>query len=155
MLTKSGIHAIRALTILAQVPDGLYQGAAAIARATAAPANYLGKLLHTMVRAGLVESQKGLGGGFRLARPPHAISILDVVDAIDGVGRFESCIFGGTNCSDVHPCAVHHRWAAVRGDYLEMLRATRIVDLLASSEHRGVLLVPTGVLEDIQKAKEA
>jgi Rrf2 family protein len=147
MLTKSGIHAVRALTILAQLNDGQYQGAAAIAQRIGAPGNYLGKLLHTLARAGLLLSQKGLGGGFRLARDAREISVYDVVESIDDVRPlFQSCIFGGTRCSDDHPCAVHHQWAGIRATYLEMLSTTTIIDLLPTADHRGVMHDPTAFL---------
>ena len=82
MLSKSGIHAVRALVVLAGLPVGEYKGASSIADETGAPRNYLGKLLQLLSRRGLVESQKGLGGGFRLSQSSGNISLFDVVDAI-------------------------------------------------------------------------
>jgi Rrf2 family protein len=137
MLSRSGIHAVRALVALAIVPDGDYKGAAALAEETGAPPNYLGKLLQTLSREGLVESQKGLGGGFRLARAPEDITMYDVVQSIEDVRRWTQCLFGGNGCSEDNPCAVHDRWATIRESYLEMMRTTRLVDLLPTAHHRG------------------
>ena len=129
MLSKSGLHAVRALVILAELPAGQYQGAGAIATRTGAPRNYLGKILHLLSRRRLVESQKGLGGGFRLARDPRSISLYDIVEAIEDVSRWKECILGRPTCSDENPCQVHDRWGPVRDAYLGLLRNTKIVDL--------------------------
>ncbi len=137
LLSRSGIHAVRALVALAQLPEGEYKGAAALAAATDAPPNYLGKLLQSLTREGLVQSQKGLGGGFRLAQDPSKITMYDVIQSIEDVRRWTQCIFGGNGCSDKNPCAVHHRWAGVRESYLDMLQTTRLVDLMPSKNHRG------------------
>ena len=83
MLSKTGLHAVRAMVALAKLPDGSYGGAARIAQEIGAPQNYLGKLLKALAEEGLVESQKGLGGGFRLARNPQEISLLDVIEPIE------------------------------------------------------------------------
>jgi len=129
MISKTAVHAVRALAALAELPAGAYAGAAEIAEQIGAPRNYLGKLLKTLADARLVESQKGKGGGFRLARPPEEISILDLVEPIDRVSRWSGCFLGGPRCSDRAPCAVHERWGKVRDVYLRFLRQTTLADL--------------------------
>jgi Rrf2 family protein len=133
VLSKSGVHAVRALVVLAELPQGDYKGAVSIAQQTGAPKNYLGKLLQLLSRRGLVESQKGLGGGFRLARTPEAISLFDVVDAIEDSSRWSDCILGNPSCSDGNPCSVHATWGPVRDSYLSLMKNTTIVDLTPSS----------------------
>jgi Rrf2 family protein len=134
MITKTGLHAVRAVLALAQLPEGTFAGAARIAREIGAPPNYLGKLLQALSYAGLVRSQKGLGGGFRLARAPQAITLFDVVDPIEHISRWSGCILGRPECSDADPCAIHERWKKVRGAYLKMLTGTTIADLVARGE---------------------
>jgi Rrf2 family protein len=136
MITKTGLHAIRALAILAKLPEGEYAGAARVARMIDAPENYLGKLLQSLVPEGLVVSQKGLGGGFRLARDSHSITLLDVVEPIDHVSRRTGCFLGWRECSDRDPCALHHQWKAVRTAFLNMLARTTIADLVKKGEPR-------------------
>jgi Rrf2 family protein len=132
MISKTGVHAVKALIALAQLPPGAYAGAAAVARGIGARANYLGKLLQTLSREGLVVSQKGFGGGFRLAKPPARISILDIVEPIDHVSRWNRCILGQERCNQKRPCAIHAQWGRVRDAYLRMLAQTRIADLVES-----------------------
>jgi Rrf2 family protein len=134
VITKTGLHAIRALAALARLPVGAYAGAAAIARDIDAPQNYLGKLLQTLARHKLVESQKGMGGGFRLARDPRRITLLDVVEPFEHVSRWSGCILGRAECSDENPCAIHDRWKGVRTAYLRMLGQNTIADLVAKGE---------------------
>jgi Rrf2 family protein len=134
MITKTGLHAVRALVALAKLPPDAYAGAARVAHEVGAPPNYLGKLLKTLVQEGLVESQKGLGGGFRLARDPKTITLLDIVEPIEHVSRWSGCILGRPQCSEAAPCAIHDRWKAVRGAYLQMLEQTTIAELVEKGE---------------------
>ncbi len=133
MLTRSGVHAIRALIVLSTLPPGEYRGTAAVAEQTGSPRNYLGKLLLTLARSGLVESQKGLGGGFRMARDPSTVSLYEVVEAIEDVARWRECAFGDKPCSEETPCAIHSRWVNVREEYLSLLRNTSVAALAAST----------------------
>jgi Rrf2 family protein len=141
MLTRTGLHAVRAVVALAKLPKGAYAGAARIAREIDAPQNYLGKLLQTLAREGLVESQKGLGGGFRLARDARDITLLDVVEPLEHVSRWSGCILGRSECSDADPCAIHNRWKSVRDAYLRMLSRTTITELVAKGELETIALV--------------
>jgi Rrf2 family protein len=122
------------MVALARLPDGVYAGAARIAQEIGAPQNYLGKLLKALAEEGLAESQKGLGGGFRLARDPREISLLDVVEPIERISRWSGCILGRPECSETDPCAIHNRWKAVRDAYLRMLQRTTLAELVAKGE---------------------
>jgi Rrf2 family protein len=139
LLSRSGIHAVRALVALASLPEGEFKGAAALAEETGAPPNYLGKLLQALSRDGLVKSQKGLGGGFRLAQPAEKIRMYDIIHSLEDVHRWTRCVFG-MECTEETPCALHDRWVAIRESYMDMLKSTRLVDLTPTFEHRGVKL---------------
>jgi Rrf2 family protein len=115
---------------LARLPQGAFAGAANIAREIGAPQNYLGKLLKSLAEDGLLESQKGLGGGFRLIRDPKDISLFDVVDPIEHLSRWSGCILGLPVCSDTAPCAIHERWKTTRAAYLHMLQRTTLAELV-------------------------
>jgi Rrf2 family protein len=129
MLSKTALHALRALTVLAELPEQSYAGAVDLAESVGAPRNYLGKLLQSLAEVGLVESQKGKGGGFRLARKPAEITIFDVAEPFDRISRWESCFMGRTKCNSQNSCAVHIRWKAVRDPYLAFLKDTTLADL--------------------------
>jgi Rrf2 family protein len=134
MLSKTGLHMVRAMVALARLPEGVYAGAASIAREIGAPQNYLGKLLKSLAEEGLVESQKGLGGGFRLTRDPGDITLLDIVEPIEHVSRWSGCILGESECSEANACVIHERWKTVREAYVRMLRRTTLAELVAQGE---------------------
>ncbi len=132
MISKTALHALKALVELAQRPNE-FQGAASVAERIGAPQNYLGKLLQTMAQEGLVFSQKGLGGGFQLAKKPSEIRLMDVVEAIDHVSRWAGCFMGRDRCSESTPCSLHARWAKVRREYLAMLREVTLEEVTEAS----------------------
>ncbi|MBD3267589.1 Rrf2 family transcriptional regulator [bacterium] len=132
MISKTALHAIKAMVALAELPQGAYAGAGAIAEEIGAPRNYLGKLLQNYSHQGFVVSQKGLGGGFQLAKPPKEITLLDIVDPIDHISRWSGCFLGRPSCSEEHPCAVHTRWGHVREQYIALLQETTIADLITN-----------------------
>jgi Rrf2 family protein len=129
MLSKTGIHAALALALMARLKPGEYLGATQIAKEVGAPSNYLGKLLKQLAAMGLLESQKGFGGGFRLAMPASKITLYDVVEPFDKVSKWNGCLLGRKKCSDKSPCAVHGKWASIREGYLEFLKSTTILEL--------------------------
>lgn len=131
MLSKTSVQAVQALVVLSGLPKGAYIGAGAVARKIQAPQNYLGKLLRQLSVGGFVSSQKGLGGGFRLAKNPTKIALLDVAAAVEQVGRWSKCILGQTSCTDQNGCRLHKEWKEVRDHFLQFLRDTKIADVAA------------------------
>lgn len=136
MFAPTTLYLIRGVAALAELPQGQYKGAAAVARKVGAREQYLGKLFQLLSREGVLVSQKGLGGGFRLARDPGEITLFDLVEPIEHVSRYEGCLMGRGRCSDEKPCALHERWDRVRAAYLELLRETTVEHLVASGEHK-------------------
>ena len=132
MLTRSATHAVRAMVALAVLEPGEYAQTARVAEAAGVPRNYLSKILFQLSRRGLVESQRGLGGGFRLARDASQISLYDVVDSVEDVARWNECAFGEKQCSEAQPCALHHRWGRVRDAYFGLLRNTFVGELIGN-----------------------
>jgi Rrf2 family protein len=129
MLSKTALHAVRAVAALAELPEGTYCGASTVAQQINAPQNYLGKLLQNLIQQSIVQSQRGQGGGFALATASTEISIYDIVESIDRVSRWEGCALGLDRCSSDKPCAIHDKWSAIRDSYLQMLRETTIHDI--------------------------
>ena len=86
MFSQSVEYALRAAVVQADHP-GATATTEQVAGRAGVPAAYLAKLLQSLTRAGLVRSQRGVGGGVGLARDPGSISLLDVVTAIEPVGR--------------------------------------------------------------------
>jgi Rrf2 family protein len=129
MISKTGLHAVKALALLSGLKKGEFLGAAAIAEQIGAPKNYLGKLLQALAKEGLVEGQKGMNGGFRLGKSNKSISLLEVIEPIDKVSRWRGCFLGNSKCSPKNPCRAHRRWEKVRDSYLDFLLETSIADI--------------------------
>jgi len=130
VVTQSSLQAIWALVNLAEAPTGAFTGSRDVARAIGARPNYLSKLLQLLAREGLVLSQRGLGGGFRLARDPSKITLLEVVTPIDQGNRWEGCVLGLGECSEESPCLAHERWTPVKTAYMALLSELTIADLV-------------------------
>ncbi len=128
MLSRTAQYAVRAALLMAAEPD-TYHGAAEIAERISAPPNYMGKMLKTLADSGVLESVRGSGGGFRLARPASQISIYDIVEPIDRVSRWTSCFLGLEACDPDHPCPIHPLWWPIRDQYFEMLKSRTVADL--------------------------
>lgn len=105
MISTTGEYALRAAVCLAQHADEAMTSAM-IAEATKVPQGYLSKLLQAMVKAGLITSQRGLHGGFVLAKPAGDISVLEVLAAVDAAPqRIRKCplgLVGHTRLCPVH-----------------------------------------------------
>ncbi len=133
-------YAIRALVFLARFPDrGAAQGVE-IAKAEGLPAPVLGKVLQELVRKGLLESRRGPGGGFRLARNPRLITLRDVVAAIDGLDQFAECAVGLEGCSDNSPCPLHDTWKGLRTQLMTYLETTTLDDMATAVSRKHDLL---------------
>ena len=100
-----------------------------LAERTGVPASYLTKVLLVLNRAGLVEATRGTGGGYRLSKPAAEISLWEIVDPVDNVGRLDDCIMGLNECSEQNPCAMHDWWKRARDDYLATLRQTTLAEV--------------------------
>ena len=129
MLTQTAEYALRAVLAVAADRGGQPVGAARLATALGIPQNYLSKTLHQLARAGVLESTRGKSGGFRLARPPEKISLLDVVSPFDDVTGRQTCLMGRPVCSDQTACAAHERWKRVAEATAQFFRETTVADL--------------------------
>lgn len=133
-------YAIRALVFLARFPrEGAAPGMV-IAREEGLPAPVLGKVLQELVRKGLLESRRGPGGGFRLARKPQLITLRDVVAAIDGLDQFAECAVGLEGCSDDSPCPLHDTWKDIRRQLMNNLEVTTLADMAVTVTRKKKLL---------------
>jgi Rrf2 family protein len=101
-----------------------------VAQVTRVPAAYLSKVLQALSRAGIVRSQRGVKGGFQLARGSQEISILDVVNAVDPIRRIEACPLGLASHGP-SLCSLHNRLDAALASVEESFRNTSLADILA------------------------
>jgi Rrf2 family transcriptional regulator, nitric oxide-sensitive transcriptional repressor len=128
MFSQTNEYALRVITYLALHP-GKPAKNADIAKVTQVPPGYLYKVLQTLDRAGLVHGQRGMHGGFTLAREPSQISVLDVVSAVDPLPRVRTCPLHIDGHS-VKLCALHKRVDLAFSRVEEAFAKTTIAELL-------------------------
>jgi Rrf2 family iron-sulfur cluster assembly transcriptional regulator len=137
LFTKSCQYAIQAVLYLARSkPAGSSVHVQEISERLGIPRHFLGKVLQLLAHHGIVTSQKGMRGGFHLARHPRKITVMDIVAAIDGPAFFGDCIFGFPGCGEVKPCTMHEMWKGQKEGLLEILRRRTIEDLSLQMEER-------------------
>lgn len=133
MLTAKGKYGLKALVHLAQFPPGELALVSNIATANNIPKKFLDAILGDLRNAGIVQSRKGKGGGYRLARPPEEIKVGSIVRVLDGPlapipcashTRYEAC----DDC-DVATCQVRHTMLNVRNAIAEVLDRTTLAEM--------------------------
>jgi Rrf2 family transcriptional regulator, iron-sulfur cluster assembly transcription factor len=129
-LGRRGEYAVRlALQLARQWPEGRAK-ARDLAEATDTPGPYAAHVLADLVRAGLVASTAGRAGGYEVARPPHEISILEVVEAVGAGGWTGRCVLTGGPCTPERPCTVHDSWEGARSAFTDRLASADLATLL-------------------------
>ncbi len=103
-----------------------------IAKTRGIPKSFLSKILQRLVRARIVKSFRGVRGGFRLAKKPESISLLEVIEAIEGTLTINRCAFkkGKFRCDD--QCDLHPAWTALRRELEDLLASYSIAHLGAA-----------------------
>lgn len=133
MLTAKGKYGLKALVHLAKFPPGELALVADIAASNKIPKKFLDAILGDLRNAGIVQSRKGKGGGYRLARPPEEIKVGAIVRVLDGPlapipcashTRYEAC----DDC-DVATCQVRHTMLNVRNAIAEVLDRTTLAEM--------------------------
>jgi len=132
MLSNTSKYAIRALIYLElySSPEKK-EGIKRIAGELGIPSPFLGKILQVLVKHQLLDSAKGPHGGFYLKKPAVDITIMEVIDMMEGEGFFDSCVIRTTPCDANHPCSLHHKLGPLKGKIKTLFSTETIADLAA------------------------
>ncbi|WP_069132774.1 RrF2 family transcriptional regulator [Rhodohalobacter halophilus] len=98
------------------------------------PKHFLSKILQMLVKNGLLRSMKGPTGGFSLSRPADELTLIEVIDAIDGLDVFTQCGIGFKKCDDNHPCPIHNDYKPVRNKIRELFENKTLLELTEDVE---------------------
>ncbi|HZT42879.1 MAG TPA: Rrf2 family transcriptional regulator [Chthonomonadaceae bacterium] len=128
MFSQTAEYALRAIVHLANESGGP-RTARQIAEATQVPVPYLLKILHGLTRAGLIDSQRGLHGGFTLRKPAAALTLYEIVQSVDPLQRICWCPLG-IRSHGASLCPLHRRLDDAVGLVENALRATTVAELL-------------------------
>jgi Rrf2 family protein len=132
-ITRAADYAVRVMVHLAGLPAGSCVARPELTRATNTPDSFLAKVLQQLVQAGMINSRRGSGGGFRLAVCAEAVCLLDVVEAIEGPTRLNACLDPGPSCERKSWCAAHVVWVEAQSAMERVLRGASLADLAARS----------------------
>ncbi len=131
MISQTAEYALRAMVFLAM------QSSAAtgqeIAQTTKVPAGYLSKIMQLLVRGKLVNSQRGIGGGFVLSKAAQEISILDVINSVDPIEKIMSCPLGFQS-HGMNLCPLHKRLSAATAQVEEAFASSNLGELVEESK---------------------
>ncbi|OGX12060.1 MAG: hypothetical protein A2351_01805 [Omnitrophica bacterium RIFOXYB12_FULL_50_7] len=135
LYSKACEYAIRAFLCLADQRNKSNLTAREVCRRARIPESYTRKVFQALVRGKYLGAVPGNGGGYRLLRKPDKVSILEIIQAVDGKYTFERCIMGVSRCSCRRPCLLHSTWEASKKSLLKELNAAHLEDLIRAGNY--------------------
>jgi len=137
-ISRQSDYAARLVLHLACLAPGTWVSIPEISKTRLLPAPFTRRIVGSLVKAGILQTLRGTGGGISLARPAAAISLLDILDAVEGGVVLNACMEGGRPCVFGQGCLVQRAW----GNATELLQqhlATVTFDTLveASPDHQA------------------
>lgn len=94
---------------------------------------YLPQIMSPLVKMGWVDSKRGPTGGYVLATDPMTISVLDLIEAVEGETDTDTCVLRGGPCGGLDQCAIHEPWKAARTALLKELASVPVLTLTNDS----------------------
>lgn len=134
IITRATEYAIRAILYMSRQPAGEVVYKKDICKAQDITPAFLTKILQPLIKNGIVGSQRGVGGGFYLAKDPADITLLDIVKSQEGPVYLNQCLIKDGNCEREFFCPVHGAWADIRKDFMANLSRYDFATLAAQQE---------------------
>ncbi|MGI9604994.1 MAG: RrF2 family transcriptional regulator [Acidimicrobiales bacterium] len=131
-ITRKTDLAVRVLQVLAK--DGGRTKGSELAERIGATASFLPQVVAPLVQQRWVRSDPGPTGGYALAVDLDDISVLDVIEAVEGPTETEHCVLDGRRCKDAGHCVIHDAWTLARSQFLGELAATSLNDIDGQSQ---------------------
>jgi Rrf2 family protein len=135
-ITRRADLAVRALGVLTWSDRRMK--ASELAESIGTSTGYATQALGPLVEAGWVESEPGRNGGYRATPQAVRVSVLEVIEAVDGATDDGGCVVADRPCRSAEPCAVHGAWARARGELTAELSGTAVADLRPTAVAAGV-----------------
>ena len=130
VITRATEYAVRAIIFLAQQPkDGIVLKKDICRTQEVTPA-FLTKIFQPLIKAGIVNSQRGVGGGFLLAKDPSEVTMLDILEAEEGKLKLNHCLVDADFCQRDAYCSAHVVWHDAQQEMAEVLKRYSIADLV-------------------------
>lgn len=123
-ITRQADYAVRAVLYLAQLGPEKRAATSQIAQEEQIPPSFLAKIVSQLSVAGLLQTSRGARGGVSLARSPEEISLLEVVEAIDGPITLNECVSGNGACTFGEKCPIRPVWCDTQTELVKRLKLT-------------------------------
>ncbi len=123
-ITRQADYAVRAMVYLAQLGAERRAATSQIAQEKQIPPSFLAKIVSQLSVAGLLQTSRGAHGGVSLARAPEEITLLDVVEAIDGPILLNECVGENGACTFGDSCAIKPVWCDAQKELVDRLKGT-------------------------------
>ncbi len=136
-ITRQADYALRAMIFLARLEPAQRAATSQIADQQRIPPSFLAKIISQLSIAGLIHTSRGARGGVSLARPPEEISILEVVEAIDGPIALNECTAAAGSCQFGDDCPMKPIWCDTQSELVEKLRKTTFAHVLPGNDHHN------------------
>lgn len=128
-LTRRADYGIRAMIAIARASSDEPLSAPRIAGSMAIPIRFLPQVMADLARSGLVDSTGGRRGGYRLGRPATTISLLEIIEALEGDSRRRQCVLRSAPCGLDGYCDVHPVFASAQDALLARFSSTSLAEL--------------------------
>lgn len=125
---KTTEYAIRVMVFLANNREELFS-VNRLHKLLNIPYKYLGRLMHTLTQAGLVNVAQGKYGGYQINDTRGPIYLYEIVGVVEGLDNYDRCVLGFEECSDDNPCSLHRYWYQYKEGIKEMIYNTNLEDL--------------------------
>lgn len=132
-ITRQADYAIRAVLYISKLGDNRRAATSQIAQMQRIPPSFLAKIISQLSIAGLLQTSRGAGGGVMLARTPAEITLLDVVEAIDGPIALNECVNDQGSCSFGTVCPLRPIWCDAQDDLVQRLKSTTFAQFAAEN----------------------
>lgn len=132
-ITRATDYAVRVIIYLATLPPDTRVAVPDLARGIQAPESFVSKILQQLALRGMVISHRGTGGGFQLAVEPESVSLLEVVEMVEGPLQINLCLPGETSCSRKSWCGAHPIWSEAQDALKKVLAGVSIAKLAQDS----------------------
>ena len=128
-ITRESDYGIRSVLYLARQPFKKVSFVNEISEEYKIPRSFLAKILQKLVKARIVRSYRGVKGGFSLARQSREVSILDVLEAVEGKVHLNICLTDKKKCSFSKHCPINSVWVTAQARVVDVLKKTNFEDL--------------------------
>lgn len=132
-ITRQADYAVRAIYYLSNLGSDKRASTSQIAKEQNIPPSFLAKIISQLSVAGLLHTSRGARGGVSLAREPHEITMLDVVESIDGPILLNECVEDAHGCQFDKECPMQSMWCEIQDTLVSRLKSTTFADFVASS----------------------